>query len=184
MSTWFRRAEHRGFDVYHAHDGLSGAALAALKRDGLIPGFVRTVHHVDDFADPRLAAWQAESIAEADALMTVSDNWRGRLREDFGRDAVVGGNGVDLDKFSPSPDGRESVLRARWSLGDGPVFLSVGGVEARKNTTGCSPLSTGCSRDCPHARFVVAGGASLLDHGAYSRQFETALAAMGERART
>lgn len=35
------------FDVFHAHCGIGGNALATLKHRRLIPGFVRTVHHVD-----------------------------------------------------------------------------------------------------------------------------------------
>ena len=46
------------FDVFHAHDGIGGNALAALKHRRLIPGFVRTVHHIDSFSDPVLAEWQ------------------------------------------------------------------------------------------------------------------------------
>ena len=180
--AWLRRAENRGFDVYHAHDGLSGAALAQCRREGVISGFVRTVHHIDAFADPRLDAWQAQSIAQADALMTVSELWRRRLREDFGRDAVISGNGVDLAKFSPVLNGRERALRERWRLGDGPVFLAVGGVEARKNTHAMLAAFDLLLGELPQARFVVAGGASLLDHGAYAQEFHAALAAMGERA--
>ena len=179
---WFSRRENRGFDVYHAHDGLSGAALAQLKRAGVIPGFVRTVHHLDDFADPRLRAWQAQSIEEADALMTVSDLWRRRLRQDFGREAAISGNGVDGARFSPELDGREDALRARWRLGGGPVVLAVGGVEARKNTLNMLAAFAPLLKGWPDARFVVAGGASLLNHDAYQQEFHAALATMGPRA--
>ena len=176
---WLRPDENRGFDLYHAHDGISGGALATLKRKGVIAGFVRTVHHVDAFADPRLEAWQARSIREADALMTVSDLWRRRLREDFGREAVICGNGVDLVRFSPGRDGVERLLRLRWRLGGGPVFLAVGGVEARKNTLRMLAAFASLVRELPTARLVIAGGASLLDHSAYRSEFRAALAAMG-----
>ena len=33
--NWFRRPEHRRFDLYHAHDGISGNALATLKAQPL-----------------------------------------------------------------------------------------------------------------------------------------------------
>ena len=64
------------FDVWHAQDGISGNALATLKERGLIRGFARTVHHVDSFADPRLAALQTRAIASADRLFAVSRLWR------------------------------------------------------------------------------------------------------------
>jgi glycosyltransferase-like protein len=179
---WFRRPDARGFDVYHAHDGISGNALATLKSEGLIDGFVRTVHHIDDFADPRLAAWQARSIRDADALMVVSETWRRRLKEDFDRHAEIAGNGVDLQKFSPVRNGREADLRMRWGLGDGPVFLAVGGVEARKNTVRMLGAFAQLSDDSPDARLVIVGGASLLDHGDYQREFRAALNGMGPRA--
>ena len=174
--AWFERPENRGFDLYHAHDGISGNALATLKQAGLIGGFVRTVHHIDVFADPRLEVLQKRSIRKADALMTVSDVWRRRLHEDFGRDAAISGNGVDLQRFSPG-DGAD--LRARWRLGAGPVFLAIGGVEARKNTLRMLEAFATFARDLPDARFFIAGGASLLDHGAYQSEFRAALDAMG-----
>lgn len=43
-----------GFDVLHAQDGIGGNALADLREAGSIRGFVRTVHHVDAFDNPRL----------------------------------------------------------------------------------------------------------------------------------
>ena len=61
----FERAPNRGFDIWHAQDGISGNALATLKKRGLIAGFARTVHHVDSFDDARLTALQLRSIATA-----------------------------------------------------------------------------------------------------------------------
>ena len=166
------------FDVWHAQDGISGNALAALKRQGRIPGFARTVHHVDSFADPALAAMQRTSIAEADQLFVVSPLWRDWLTTELGRRAAIAGNGVDLARFSPSPDETDAELRARLSLpGDAPVFLSVGGVEARKNTIRILEAFAIARRDHPQARLVVAGGASLLDHGSYQAAFTQTLAA-------
>lgn len=175
---WLRRDENRGYDVYHAHDAISGNALATLKADGAIAGFVRTVHHIDAFADSRLDAWQTRAIREASRLLVVSDTWRERLRAEFARGAEVVGNGVDLDKFTPRRDEADARLRARWRLGDGPIFLAVGGMEARKNTLAMLAAFASLSRERPDARFVIAGGASLLDHGAYQSQCRAALAAL------
>ncbi len=49
---YFAQAGTQDFDLFHAHDGISGNALATLKERGLINGFVRTVHHIDSFVDP------------------------------------------------------------------------------------------------------------------------------------
>lgn len=179
---YFRRPENRGFDLYHAHDGIGANALATLKEEGLIPAFVRTVHHVDDFADTRLVRRQARSILAADALMVVSSLWRETLIARFGREADVSGNGVDACRYSPDADGAEAELKQRLGLGTGPVFLSVGGVEARKNTIRILQAFAEIHRARPDARLVIAGGASLLDHHAYQAAFGRELTALGEGA--
>ena len=179
---WFRRPENCGFDLYHAHDGIGANALATLKEEGLIPTFVRTVHHIDDFADPRLVRRQSRSILAADALMVVSGLWRAKLIERFGREADVGGNGVDTRRYSPHVDGAEAELGQRLGLGSGPVFLSVGGIEARKNTIRILQAFVEIHRAHPNARLVIAGGASLLDHHAYQAAFGRELTALEEGA--
>jgi glycosyltransferase-like protein len=179
---YFRQPENRGFDLYHAHDGIGANALATLKEEGLISAFVRTVHHIDEFSDPRLVARQTRSIVTADALMVVSDLWREDLIKRFGREADVGGNGVDTCRYSPHVDGSEAELRQRLGLGTGPVFLSVGGIEARKNTTRILQAFAEIHRAHPDARLVIAGGASLLDHHAYQAAFGRELTELGEGA--
>jgi glycosyltransferase-like protein len=179
---WFRRPENRGFDLYHAHDGIGANALATLKEEGLIPAFVRTVHHIDEFSDPRLVARQTRSIVTADALMVVSALWREALVERFGREAEVGGNGVDTCRYSPHANGSEAKLRERLGLGLGSVFLSIGGVEARKNTTRILQAFAEIHRARPDARLVIAGGASLLDHEVYQAAFGRELTALREGA--
>ena len=178
----FSQHQARGFDLYHAHDGISGNALVTLKDRGLIPGFVRTVHHIDDFADLRLAQLQARSIREADGWMVVSATWRDRLERAFAVDATIGGNGVDRARFRPETDGREPELRRRLGLGLGPLFLCVGGVEPRKNTLRILEAFGQALAVRPDAELVIAGGASLLDHGDYQRDFARRLADMGPAA--
>src|SRR5262249_6380531 len=112
----FEPGDNRRFDVWHAQDGISGNALATLKARGLIPGFARTVHHVDAFADTRLATLQRRAIFEADRLLVVSRLWQGWLARELGRDAGLVGNGVDTALFSPRPDATDAELRARLGL--------------------------------------------------------------------
>ncbi|BBE70879.1 MSMEG_0565 family glycosyltransferase [Oharaeibacter diazotrophicus] len=177
---WFERPENRRFDVFHAGDGISGNALATLKERGLIPGFVRTVHHVDAFRDPRLLALQARAIRAADRHLVVSRRWRTRLAEDFGVSADVVGNGVDRGRYRVSPDPLDRVARERYGLsGPGPLLLAVGGVEARKNTVRILEAFRLVRAGMPTARLVIAGGASLLDHDAYRRVFDDVLAGSG-----
>ena len=173
----FALAGTEDFDVWHAQDGISGNALAALKRNGRVPAFARTIHHVDTFADPVLAAMQRMSIAEADELFVVSPLWRDWLTSGLGRHAAIVGNGVDIARFATPPDETDAELRAELALPEGvPVFLSIGGVEGRKNTIRSLEAFIIAQRSWPEARLVVAGGASLLDHGSYQTAFAQALA--------
>jgi glycosyltransferase-like protein len=172
-------ADARDFDLYHAHDGISGNALATLKSRGRIAKFVRTVHHIDDFADARIARLQARSIRDADAWMTVSGLWQDRLRDEFGIKASVCGNGVDCQRFRPEPDGSEPELRRRLGLGAGPIFLAVGGIEERKNTIRILDAFAQIGAMRPDAELVIAGGATLLNHDSYQRAFSRRLAEAG-----
>lgn len=178
----FSFPRNRGFDIYHAQDGISGNGLAALKQRGLIGAFVRTVHHIDDFPDERIARLDSRAIREADAWLTVSALWRDRLAETFAIQAAVCGNGVDIAHFRPDRDGSEDELRGRLGIGPGLVFLCVGGVENRKNTLNLLDAFARLLAVRPDAKLVIAGGASLLDHGEYQRKFRSRLAAMGEAA--
>lgn len=173
----FEVAANRAFDVFHAQDSISGNALATLKARGLIPRFARTVHHIDRFADSLLTDWQSRSIAEADELFVVSRTWQQTLLEDFGRAATVVGNGVDTQRFTPGRAVLDAEIAAHYGIGGGPVFLAVGGVEERKNTLGILAAFQQLLAVHPSAQLVIAGGASLLDHAAYQRNFDSLLRA-------
>ena len=168
----FETCAHRRFDLFHAHDGISGNALASLKQRGLIDAFARTVHHVDSFEDNRLNTLQMRSILSADRHFVVSDYWRGKLARDIGIAAAVVGNGVDTSFFTPIRDGGEAALVRRLGLGRGPVFLSIGGIEERKNSIRILQAFAQVQAVIPSAQLVIAGGASVLDHTAYQAEFE------------
>ena len=173
----------REFDVYHAHDGITGNVLADLTERGLIPGFVRTVHHLDDFsADDYLRRAQDRSVTAAAHCFCVSELWRKGLRDQFGIDAAVVPNGVDLARFMPEPQPQDGELRHQLmsSGGRGPVFLAVGGVERRKNTLNVLRAFLLVRQTLPMAGLLIAGGASLLDHSDYRRDFDELLTSAGE----
>ena len=174
---YFEHVDHRGFHVWHAQDGISGNALATLKARGLVGGFARTVHHVDSFLDPHLAALQSRSITEADHLLTVSRLWQDWLAREYGRDAILVGNGVDTNRFAPISDASDAALRHRLSIAsDQRVFLAIGGVEERKNTIGIFEAFRIFHANDASSCLVIAGGASLLDHDAYHARFVAAVA--------
>lgn len=173
------RLATRPFDILHAQDSISANALAALEDQGLIEGFVRTVHHLDEFDDSRLAAWQARGVQCARTVLCVSDLWRDRLADDFGIDAQRVNNGVDAERYSAQPGDGDLILAHRLGIteaaGRGPVFLAVGGVEERKNTRRVLEAFALLKADLPGAQLVIAGGASLLDHDGYARAFQADL---------
>jgi len=173
---YFAQTGTDNFDVWHAQDGISANALATLKAQHRIGGFTRTVHHVDTFADPRLSALQQRGISEADQLLVVSRVWQERLQAEFDRRAELVGNGVDRVGFSPDRDDSDIVLREQLRLAQGPVFLAVGGVEARKNTLAILDAFAQIQKQRPMAQLIIAGGASVLDHASYQQQFAAALA--------
>ncbi|HEX8916374.1 MAG TPA: MSMEG_0565 family glycosyltransferase, partial [Humisphaera sp.] len=180
----FARDGAADYDVHHAHDGLSGGALAALAAEGAIGGFVRTVHHLDAFDDPFLRDTQDRSVTAAARVLCVSRHWQQKLHDRYGVPAAVVGNGVNTARFTPHPCLDDHQLRDRLMAegGRAPVYLAVGGVERRKNTLAALRAFLLIRRSRPRAMLVVAGGASLLDHSAYRAEFDEALAAAGAEA--
>lgn len=176
----FEVAAHRQFDVFHAQDGISANALATLTQRGLIAGFARTVHHLDTFPDPRLQALQDRSIDAADELFVVSPVVAEELRARHGRTAEIVGNGVDRTRFTALASAHDDVVALRYSLARStPLFLAIGGIEARKNTLQILAALVEVRRTVPDAILVIAGGASVLDHSGYHARFRAALAASG-----
>ena len=165
------RGQH--FDVLHAQDPISANALAELVEEGWIPGFARTVHHLDRFSHPGVAARQTRGLTAATELFTVSQLWEDTLLTDYGRHAPVVGNGVDLTRFFPEPGLRDQELRARYGLPrNARLVLSVGGIERRKNTLALLEAFEMLYREHSDLHLVIAGGASLLDHSDYRCLFE------------
>jgi glycosyltransferase-like protein len=168
------------YDVYHAHDGISGNALATLTQRGRIPGFVRTVHHLDDFGATELGALHERSIVRASALFVVSALWRERVESRYGRPASVVGNGVDTQRFAPAGSAERARLRAQLGgAADAPLYVTIGGVEPRKNTHALLEAFARVRRTAPAARLIVAGGASIFEHAAYRRAFTARAAELG-----
>ena len=168
------------FDILHAQDGIGGNALAELCERRVLRGFVRTVHHLDRFADAELAAWQERAVRGAWRVLCVSQTWRASLAHEYGIDADVVGNGVDLERFSPTPAPADAALARRLGLTPGaPLVLSIGGIEPRKNTRRLLEAFVALRRRLPRAQWALVGGASLFEHASYRSDFAVALAASG-----
>lgn len=168
------------FDVWHTHDGIGGNALANLVDGRRIGGFVRTVHHLDRFDDTRVMRLQLRSISRAAMRLCVSALWCRTLADELGLSAERVSNGVDLQRFRPQPQPGDAAVAARHGLRPGaPLWLSVGGVEERKNTLVALQAFVLHRRQHAGAQWLIVGGASLLDHGAYQAAFRAALDASG-----
>lgn len=185
MASHLRARSDLGeFDVLHSQDSITANALATLRDEGRIDGFVRTVHHLDVFESNQLASWQARGVRAAGQLLCVSALWQGVLQQDWGLSAEVVPNGVNLRRFSAWADAQQALadqaLLSELGVQEkGPVWLAVGGIEARKNTVRLLQAFALARQHVPQAQLVIAGGASLLDHGAHAQAFQAALQAQG-----
>lgn len=177
----FENAASRDFQVFHAQDSISGNALADLKDRGLIPGFARTVHHIDRFTDQKLEDWQSRAITEADELFVVSRMWQQTLQEQLGRSSTIVGNGVDPTRFTTGRTSDDIAIASKYGIGRGPILLSVGGVEERKNSIRILQAFQQLLAVSPDAQLVITGGASLLDHAGYQRDFDSLITPMLKR---
>lgn len=172
--------EAKPFDVLHTHDPIGGNALANLQDEGLIDGFVRTVHHLEVFASPQLMFWQARGFRRARQVFCVSRLWQDILGRQHGVDASEVSNGVDSERFGSVPQSADAALALRLGVRTGaPVVLAVGGVEQRKNTLRLLEAFIVLRERRPGAQLVIAGGASLLDHAQYTRAFKALAEASG-----
>jgi glycosyltransferase-like protein len=175
-------------DLLHAQDCLAANALLRARSSNRLASarrlLVRTVHHVERFESEYLLACQRRSILEADLLLSVSETTRQAVRAEFGRESELVSNGVDCEHFVPLPAAQRDAVRA--GLGLAPedfVVLSVGGVEARKNSQRCLAAFAALREQQPRALWVVVGGASILDHREFQGRFEAELARLAPATR-
>jgi len=177
---YFSQSDADTFDIYHAQDAISGCAMARLGERCIVDGFIRTVHHLDQFDDSSLAAWQNRSFLAAQQVLCVSRDWQDKLHNQHGIAAVQVNNGVDTQRYSPTPQANDETLRQSLGLTrGGPIFLAVGGIEVRKNTLRIFAGFREVLQQRPDAQLLIVGGASLLNHDEYRRRFNAAVAESG-----
>lgn len=167
--------------VLHVQDCIAARATVRVRDAGADVRVVRTVHHVDDFTTPALIECQRRSILDPDRLLVVSRTWQRRLAGDFGVDADVVTNGVDLDRFRRTPPASSvAALRSRVGVGDRILILTVGGIEPRKGTDHLFRALSRLRRtwvDPPV--LAIIGGHSFQDHTPYRDRVLASMAGLG-----
>jgi glycosyltransferase-like protein len=159
------------YDCYHAQDCISANALAILRSRYIIPHFIRTVHHIEAFNSPYLQACQERSLLEPDMCLCVSQYWQQQLQNNYQISAHRVTNGINLDRFSAIPNGQESALVQTLQLTGKPIYLTVGGIEPRKNSIALLTAFAQILAQLPTAQLVIAGGATLFDYQPYRVEF-------------
>ena len=159
------------YDIYHAQDCISANALAQLKEQQKIPHFIRTVHHIEDYQSIYLQQCQERSILQADLCLCVSSQWQKVLQETYHIKADRVFNGVNRELFSPVSNGGEKLLQERLGLHGHPIYLTVGGIEPRKNSLTLLKAFKLVLKNYSKAQLVIAGGATLFDYQAYREEF-------------
>lgn len=162
--------ETQAYDIYHAQDCISANALLQLHDRNLIPHVVRTVHHIEDFKSPYLQDCQARSIQFPDLCLCVSQYWQTQLRQSYCREAPLVRNGIDAARFITSK-GSKDDLKHQLGVKEGPIFLTVGGIEPRKNSIALLQAFAKVRLHVPTAQLIIAGGATLFDYQPYRESF-------------
>lgn len=163
--------EAEEYDIYHSQDCISANALTVMCSKGTIPHFIRTVHHIDEFNSPYLQECHDRSILEPDLCLCVSGYWQKQLQQQYQIGAPVVINGVDTSRFSTKLNGKEAELKQRLGINGNYVYLTIGGIEPRKNSLKLLQAFIEVLRIHPQAQLIIAGGETLFDYEPYRLQF-------------
>lgn len=167
------------YDIYHAQDCISANALAIVRSQQIIPHFIRTIHHIEDYNSPYLRACQDRSIREASLCLCVSDSWQKQIKKDYQIHAPRVINGINVSRFSDRKDGSEDSLKEHFGLTGSPIYLTVGGIEPRKNSINLLKAFSQVLKDFPNAQLAIAGGSTLFDYQDYRDRFLTTAQQLG-----
>ncbi|WP_344735280.1 MSMEG_0565 family glycosyltransferase, partial [Nocardioides fonticola] len=158
--------ERDRYDVVHAQDCIS--ANAALP-------CVRTIHHLDHFTTPALAACHERAVVEPTARICVSRAVAEEVRAGWGLSPIVIPNGVDADRFARAAD--DTAGRRAWATRLGRYVLALGGIEPRKGSLDL--LEAFAAMRDPALRLVIGGGETLFDYRDYRAAFDRRAAELG-----
>lgn len=154
------------YDIVHAQDCISANAAGHC---------IRTVHHLDHFTTPELAACHERAIVEPYAHLCVSRAVADELADGWGLRPAVIPNGVAYDRFATT----DPAARAAWRSRLGPYVLTVGGIEPRKGSLDLLEAYALLRAAHPGPRLVIAGGETLFDYRDYRARWEARAVALG-----
>jgi glycosyltransferase-like protein len=152
--------EPSAYDVVHAQDCISANAVDRC---------IRTVHHLDQFTTPELAACHERALIRPYGHICVSKAVASELQAGWGIPATVIPNGVDAARFASA----RPVRRVR------PYLLTVGGIEPRKGSLDLLDAYARLRCDQPGLELVIAGGETLFDYRDYRAAWENHAAELG-----
>jgi glycosyltransferase-like protein len=155
------------YDIVHAQDCISANAVGGR--------CFRTVHHIDHFTTPELAACHERAIVEPYAHICVSAAVATELADGWGIKAAVIPNGVAYGRFATT----DPVARSNWRARLGRYVLTVGGIEPRKGSMDLLEAYALLHTAHPDVRLVIAGGETLFDYRAYRASWETRATELG-----
>ena len=166
ISTLREAFDPAPYDIVHAQDCISANAAGRC---------VRTVHHLDRFTTPELAACHERAIVEPYAHVCVSRSVADELTAGWGLEPVVIPNGVAYGRFATTdPRAREA-----WRSRLGRYVLTVGGIEPRKGSLNLLEAYALLRLEHPDVRLVIAGGETLFDYRDYRARWETRASELG-----
>jgi glycosyltransferase-like protein len=159
------------YDIVHAQDCISANAAGPC---------LRTVHHLDHFTTPELAACHERAITNPFGIICVSQAVAGEVTAGWGITATVIPNGVDAARFAlaAGSGAAEREARRRWRERFGRYVLAVGGIEPRKGSLDLLEAYAQLRRSAPDVRLVIAGGETLFDYRDYRDMWDAKAAVL------
>ncbi|MFB8279477.1 MSMEG_0565 family glycosyltransferase [Nocardia colli] len=152
------------YDIVHAQDCLTANAAGRC---------IRTIHHLDEFTTPELAACHERAIVEPYARICVSAAVAEEVRAGWGFEPTVIPNGVDFERFAAAGTGQT------WRNRLGRYVLAVGGIEPRKGSIDLLEAFALLLDAEPDLALVFAGGETLFDYRDYRARFTARAAELG-----
>ncbi|MGB3491709.1 MAG: MSMEG_0565 family glycosyltransferase [Elainellaceae cyanobacterium] len=196
--VWQFRLGDRPHQIYHAQDCLSANAVLQFRESvgrKYMPCIVRTIHHIEAYTSPYLRDCQDRSIRQADLCLCVSQHWQQQIYDHYGIHTPRVNNGINVQRFastamrqdSPELQGdvqapvlnpsQSRAIRTAHEPTNAPThpdpfrFLTVGGIEPRKNSINLVRAFAKVKAAYPDTQLVIVGGATLFDYQAYRDEF-------------